>query len=218
MTASIIAVFGRFPARAALALAVAAAVALPGALRAESAVEEAGRMFAESVTATRGDSAVTLVATGKATRKKFVVKVYAMVHYLDTGRFPSREAAIEAIRNGTHVRRIVMEFVRGVGADKIRNAYREGFEKAVDPAHAEELAPLVDRFIEWHAHDVADGDRYVYTAWPDGRVDVEVQGESKPPIVNAAFAKALWDIWFGEHSPVDPRDLVKFTSERNEAE
>ncbi len=186
------------------------ALAVPTATRAESAVEEAGRAFAESVTAMRSDTSATLIATGRATRKKFVFKVYAMVHYLDTRDFPSREAAIEAIRSGTHPRRIVMEFVRDVDAGKIQDAYREAFAKHVDAAHADALGPLVDRFVGWHAEDVADGDRYVYTAWPDGRVDVVVRGRAKPPIVDGDFARALWDIWFGDGSPVNPEDLVRF--------
>jgi len=175
-------------------------------------VEESGRQFPDSVTVTDGTTTWTLHATGKATRKKFVVKVYAMVHYMDVATFPTRDDALTAVRDGTHVRRIEMEFVRGVGANKIANAYREGFAAHTTAAERTAIQPLIDQFVGYHNADVADGDRYEYTAFPGGRVTVTVQGNEKPAITNKTFARSLWAIWFGKNSVVQSKDLVKFTA------
>ncbi len=198
----------------AIATAIAVTLAVAAASAADTdTIEQSGRHFAKTVTVSDGTTEWTLHATGKATRKKLVIKVYAMVHYMDVAEFPSRSDAIAAALDGTHARRIEMEFVRGVGVDKVTHAYRAAFEKHTSSSEYKEIRPLVDQFIGYHTKDVADGDRFAFTAFPGGRVQFTIQGEEKPAIENQTFARALWAIWLGKGSVVKAKDLVKFTAE-----
>ena len=174
----------------------------------EDTVREADRSFPRKVTVRHGDADYDLTVTGTATRKKFIVKVYGIAHYMDVASFASEEEALAAARSGEHPSQITMEFVRDVGAEKIRNAYREGFEKN---ASAEDFQALSDQVILFLSFfdDVKKNDRFVLQRFPDGTVLTTAAGEEKDVIRDEKFASALWDIWFGDHSPVDRDDLVE---------
>jgi len=174
----------------------------------EAFVEKAGRNFPRAVTVNHNDQDFQLSATGTALRKKFVVKVYAMAHYMDTAEFADKDAALAAARSGKHPSQITMEFMRDVGADKIRDAYTEGFQKNSSEDDFGELAGLVTLFVSFF-DDVKKNDQIVLQRFPDGTVYTTVAGEKKDDIHDERFATVLWNIWFGDHSPVDRNDLVK---------
>ena len=181
-------------------------------------VEKAGRTFLREVTVSSGGDEHRLVVTGTAVRKKFVVKVYAVAHYLSTDAvgdgFADEDAALAEVLSGTHAERLVLEFVRDVGPDKIQGAFREGFEKNASDDEMPAIASDVETFVSWFDAEVKDGERYVFDRMPDGTVRTTVAGAEKDPIVNPTFASVMWRIWLGEDSIVDAGDLVKLVVTR----
>ncbi len=96
-------------------------------------------------------------------------------------------------------KRLVMHFVRGVGAKKLVHAWHEGFEKVSGKDEAEIRAgeKQLCSFME----DVSEGDEIVLTEIPGKGVEVRVKGKVKGVIPGRPFARALWAIWLGPNPP-----------------
>jgi len=171
------------------------------------------RIFPREVTLHHGETDYQLEATGATVRKKFIAKVYAIVHYMDVATFAGEDEALEAARSGEHASQITMEFARGVGAEKIRNAFRDGFKKNSSESDFSELQPLIALFVAYFDEKIEKNDQIVLQRFPDGTIVTIVAGEEMDPIRGMTFASALWDIWLGEHSIVDRKKLVKLTYE-----
>lgn len=150
-----------------------------------------------------------LTAAGQATRKKVVVKVYAMVHYMDATGFVDDDDALEAALSGEHAMQITMQFCRDVDAVKIQDAYRKSFEKHATDAELEEIDVEMSQFIDYFAEDAKKDDRFVLRSLPGGILLTSVGGQDMPPIENGTLASVVWRFWLAEGSIVDRDDLVK---------
>lgn len=181
----------------------------PAAWASDDVIEEAGREFPVRVTFSHDGTDYELTAAGQATRKKVVVKVYAIVHYMDATGFESKQAALDAALSGEHAMQISMKFCRDVDALKIQDAYRKGFEKNATEAEMEDIEGLVAQFVDYFTADVEKDDEYVLRSLPGGTILTLVNGEAQPPIQNVSFASLLWRIWLDKGSVVDREDLIK---------
>src|SRR4029079_15241076 len=74
----------------------------------------------------------TLVLNGMGLRKKFVIKVYVGGLYL-----PSRERSGAKVLAADAPRRMVLDFLYGVSADQMCDAWKEGLEDNTPNASAE---------------------------------------------------------------------------------
>jgi len=198
-----------WPRRGAWAALALCAVLAAGPAAAQETVEEAGKHFPVTVSLDVGGETQMLALTGTAVRKKFVVKVYAIAHYMAAGPFASEEAALAAALEDGPARQLTLDFNRGVGADKIQGAFREGFEKNATAEEAGNIQAAVEQFVGYFASDVAENEQYVLRRLPDGTVLTTVAGEEKPAITNPDFARVLWRIWLGEKAIVDRKKLVR---------
>lgn len=178
---------------------------------AQDTVEErsTGVRFPKTVSFQHDGADYTLNVTGVALRKKFFVKVYGMAHYWNAATFDDHDDALEAALSDEYAKQITMEFARDVDAEKIRNAFREGFEKNTSDEEMESISALVERFVGYFNEDVMKGKRYVLRWLPGGVVTTIIHGQEKDPIVSVTLADALWRIWLGEKSIVDRDDLVE---------
>ncbi len=122
------------------------------------------------------------------------IDVYVAGLYLP---HPTRDP--EAILADAGPKRLVMHFVRGVGAKKLVHAWHEGFEKAAGK-DLEEIRAGEKRLCSF-MEDVAAGDEIVLTEIPGRGVEVTVRGRVKGVIPGRAFARALWSIWLGPNPP-----------------
>lgn len=168
------------------------------------------RVFPAEVTIKAGEASYTLKATGAAVRKKVIIKVYGMVHYLQDPPRCSEAEAFRTILKDGKAKQITMEFVRDVTTDQIRDAYRDGFEANATDAEKKEIAPHVETFLSYFDAGVKENQQFVLRWLPGGKIVPIINNAEKPAIVNATFARVLWTIWFGEDSIVDREDLVKF--------
>ena len=95
-----------------------------------------------------------------------------------------------------------MHFVHSkVGADAIREAWRDGFG-ANSAATLPQLKERLERFSGWFDADLLKGEQVVLTYLPGQGTEVAVQGKVRGVIEGADFMRALWSVWLGE-KPAD---------------
>ena len=172
--------------------------------------ESTGKIFPKNVSFSYDDVDYTLTVTGTAVRKKFVFKVYGMVHYMQNPAESNSENVFSTILTDNYAKEIIMDFTRNVGADKIRDAFQSGFEKNATEEELKNIQPLVDQFLEYFNSEVKKNEQYILRWLPNGNVISIIQGKEYPVISSITFAKALWTIWFGKDSIVNRDDLIKF--------
>jgi hypothetical protein len=195
----------------ALAIILLSGILLYGSmLLAQETVKESstGKTFPATITVSHEGKNFTLALTGTAVRKKIVVKVYAVAHYMQDPPTGKENDLYPAILTDGKAKQLTMEFVRDVTASQIRGAYHDGFEENATKEEMKTLAPLLEKFLGNFSTDVKENDRFVLRWLPGGVVQAQVQGVDKPAITNPAFARILWSIWLGEDSIVDREDLV----------
>ena len=132
----------------------------------------------------------TLVLNGMALRKKVIFKVYIAGLYL-----PQKEKNAEKILKDDGMRRLIMHFVRSVGAGKINDAWYEGL-KANTPNHSPELKKQFDTLASY-MEEIKDGERIMFTYIPGKGTSVEVKGKVKGVLEGKEFADALFACWIG---------------------
>jgi len=136
---------------------------------------------------------VTLVLNGAGLRQAtaFKVSVYVAALYVPK---PSNDAA--ALLTADTPKQITLQFVRNVGANDLRKAWTEGFErnaKATLPA----LKDRISTFNGW-MEDMKTGGRMNFSYKIGSGVEVNVNGAAKGTINGDDFAKALFAIWLGD--------------------
>lgn len=146
----------------------------------------------------------TLEATGVSTRKKFFVKVYSVVHYMQDPQGKGR-AAFKQILDSDKTKELSFIWVRDVSSKKFKDGYKESFTKAMGRGKNQ---AEVNKFLGFFKNPVRNGDKQVLIWFPDGTIEVLINGSSAGTIKNEAFAKGLWSIWFGKSSVVNKNDLV----------
>jgi hypothetical protein len=144
---------------------------------------------------TMEDSHGTLTLNGLGTRKAtfLKVKVYVGGLYLSKKTNDAKEA--QDLPNPKFIR---MHFVRDVSAEKLRDGWKESFAAA----HGKEGEAKFPAFQEFLGalEDVEKGDE-VLLNFTDKGIEVTVKGKAKGTIGDAAFAKALFAVWFV--NPID---------------
>ena len=113
-----------------------------------------------------------LVLNGQGLRKKAIFKVYVGGLYL-----PEKQTTASAILGNDTARRMVLHFVRSVGADSISGAWDDCL-KANRPNASAELRENFSKLSSW-MDDVKTGERLVFTYVPGEGTSVEVKGAKK---------------------------------------
>lgn len=143
------------------------------------------------------------VTTGSSLRVKsigpFTAKVYTITHMMkERPREGSRKGMIEAEVD----KQFLLFFQRDVDADKIKNAFREGFKMNGygDTAKIEQFVGAVGK------GDVVEYDKdkkgppsisVVYNAKAQATT-INVPGHGTATIGGVDFMKAAWSLWFGK--------------------
>ncbi|HXE58819.1 MAG TPA: chalcone isomerase family protein [Gemmatimonadales bacterium] len=132
----------------------------------------------------------TLVLNGMALRKKAIVKVYVAGLYL-----PARESDADRILRADEPRRVVMQFLRGVDAKKMCDAWDDALRE--NTPEASEALKAQFRTLCGYMEDVEKGEQFVFTYVPGQGTTVEVRGKAKGTIEGKEFADALFKAWIG---------------------
>ena len=195
-----------------LSILLAATVCIASTvLWAQDSVEEPStdKLFPAEVSFDHDGVSYELAVSGLTVRKKMFFKVYGIAHYMNATGFENEEAAIEAALSDEHAKQITMDFSRCVDAEKIQNAYRDGFKKNASEEEMTEITDLVDQFVGYFETEVEEDEIYILRWLPGGIVLTTVTGAEMEPIINTTFATLLWKIWLGDDSIVDEKKLVK---------
>lgn len=131
-----------------------------------------------------------LVLNGLALRKVVFFKVYVGGLYLPR---PITDGAEVLANDGE--RRVVMHFLRSVGADDLSKAWLEGLEANTPEAPAEVRAQF-ETLCGWMS-DVEEGDEMVVTYVPGEGTSVTMRGLPRGVLPGKAFADALFACWIG---------------------
>jgi len=176
-----------------LAALLLLALAAPPAAADAVTEPRSGTEFPARVLAAAGADTVALEALGTGLRTKWRVKVYAACLYVAEGA-DLGEDRHAALIHGDAPRRIVMHFLRGVGAGKVAGAFRDGIRKTLREGHDE----AVDAFCGLFAEDLREGEEIVLTQLPGAGLVVERSGTRLGAVADAGVVAAVWATWFGD--------------------
>lgn len=163
------------------ALAVSALAGTKAGVTMPDTVEVAGKQL-------------TLNGMGLREATRFKVDVYVAGLYLEN---PSSDPA-EIIRSD-QVKRLVLQFKRGVDRGDIVEAWRTGFQGNATVPLAQ-IQPQIDQ-LEAMMPDFREGNTLTFTYIPGDGVHVHVGTTEKGVLRGKSFADSLFAIWLGPKPP-----------------
>ena len=172
-------------------LKLAVCVLLFGLSSNSSALEVANVNVQESISIDGSDS--KLVLNGAGIRKKYFVKVYVGALYLT-----QKAASVDAVINQAGAKRVLMNFVRNVSADKLTNGWNDGFSANQSDTEMAALQASLDEFNKLFV-SVNEGDEILLDYLPGQGTRVTIKGEVKGTVPGEDFYKALLLVWLGEY-------------------
>lgn len=167
-----------------------------------------GTKFPQEVSFEHEGKEFHLQATGAATRKKLIVKVYSVAHYLQEGKKFHKSDILQEIMKDANAKQLTIKWLYGVSAEKVQNGYQDSFKKALGSEEYRSLENDINKYVSLFTQDVQKGDEHVLRWLPGGDIEVSINDQAAGTIVDKDFAKGLWSIWFGPHSVVDRNSLI----------
>jgi hypothetical protein len=165
-----------------------------------------GESFPASISFNADGKDYQLEATGVSTRKKLIIKVYSVAHYLQKGATAGSDK-LQTILSDLNAKQLSIKWVRAVPADKVKDGYNESFKTAIqDPAYTQ-VQSAIKTYLAFFNQDVQKGDEHIIRWIPGGTIEVLINGKTAGTIKDPEFAKGLWNIWFGNKSVVN-RDAL----------
>lgn len=188
-------------------LFLSACVLCVSILSAQEVTDKAtGATFPDTISINQGGKDFTLKATGVSTRKKFFVKVYSVASYVEDGAGLTQSDAFDKILEPGKMKQLTLKWVRAVDEAKIKEGYNETFNKIVANGNGS-LKEFADKYVSFFGA-VNNGDVHEIRWTPENVVVVLINGQEKGTIESEAFAKVLWQIWFGKASVVNRDQLI----------
>lgn len=166
-----------------------------------------GVAFPRQVSFDANNQQYQLEATGVATRKKLVVKVYSIAHYLQKGAAQGGDK-MQAIMSDKNAKQFTIKWVRDVAVDKVQGAYQEAFHKVFSQQDYASLQNEINQFTQYFNNEAHKGDEYVLRWIPEGTIEIIINGNKVGSVNNVRFAQGLWNVWFGPSSVVKVDDLT----------
>jgi hypothetical protein len=171
-----------------------------------------GEAFPKEVNFDYDGKSYALDATGVATRKKLVVKVYSIAHYLQKGEGIQGGDPFQKILSDNLAKQLTIQWVRDVSHDKMQEAFQEAFHKVFPDTYNRDMKAPIEQFLKLFPQDVHKGDQYVIRWIPGGTIEVLINGKETGHFTNPEFAKGVWSIWLGPYSIVKRDELVSLMS------
>lgn len=165
-----------------------------------------GEQFPAEITVSHQGKNYDLEATGVATRKKLIVKVYSIASYLQKGAQGSDPLA--KIMSSENAKQLTIKWVRDVPVSKVVETYRESFKTVLEGSQGMDINKDIETYLSFFTQDAAKGGELVLRWFPKGYVEVLIDGKTAGTITSEPFAKALWSIWFGKKSVVNVDQLL----------
>ena len=167
-----------------------------------------GELFPKTVSFDHNGKQYHLEATGATTRKKLIIKVYSLAHYLQKKEGRNAGDRFQSILRDDVAKQFTMRWLHNVDVDKIQEAYQDGFRKNLSPDVYNRLQNEIDQFISFFNQPAKKGDEYILRWIPGGMVEVHMNGKKAGSVTNPDLARGLWSIWVGDKSIVNRDQLV----------
>jgi len=172
------------------------------------------KQFPHNIVVEHNNKQLDLFMTGLTIRRKYFLKIYSMAHYieqqpdgLDSGI--SDEIIYKNILQNNGAKQISMVFLRSLTAQQIQKSLRSGIELNTNKQEYLQILPQVEEFMHAIDEDVKKNDEFIIRWFPDGSVISIFHNKKISAIKSDRFARTLWLIWFGDHSVVDRKSLIK---------
>jgi hypothetical protein len=179
-----------------LACALAAWLAA-GAFAADGMNVGSARYPATTVVNANG-TGVNLVLTGAAMRQRYLFNVYAIAGYVQAGTAISNA---EELARADVVKQLHLVMQRDVAGRDVAESFRAAIRvNYPEPAFNAEVDALVQKLRDGTARR---GEQILLTHLPGVGLQVSVSGKDPFVIKNAAFSKAVWDIYLGANNVSD---------------
>ena len=124
----------------------------------------------------------------------FTFDVCAFAFYVEEGKLDKNKNPIDQLFEDGPSKYLVINFVRGVKAKDIRDAYEEGFKKIVTNYNTPKAKQVIEPFLN-ALIDVNKNEKMEYTWSAGGNIELTIKGQKKHSFQNVGFAKALWAIY-----------------------
>lgn len=164
-----------------------------------------GEVFPDTVSFDFEGNKYNLDLTGTAIRKKYIVKVYAVAHYLEQGPVLTGDK-YEQILTDDRAKQLTMRWLRGVTAEQLVHGYKESLEAVFGKDN--EFSDEVEAFLGFLNVNVKKGDVHILRWIPGGVIEYLINDQKVGTIENEAFAKGLWATWIGPNSVVNRQELT----------
>jgi hypothetical protein len=135
-----------------------------------------------------------LKLNGMGARKATMFNVLVYVG----GLYVENKSTDPAVIMKAPLKAVRMKFRRDVGADKLRDRWKEAFKENCKADCAALDQTIADFFS--HVKDAKDGDVIQFVFSGDS-VEMKIREEKPVAIKNAAFANLLLSTWIGDHPP-----------------
>ena len=178
-----------------------------------TAAPHSGKAVPNRVEFTDQAGELSLSITGVAVRRKFLVDVYSIAHYMHPPPSGELSAVLRAVLEEGSVKQVTMTFLRDLEAERIRRSMVRAFERNATDAEFREIAPHVESFTQAIEHDVEPGDEFTIRWFPGGTTAFLFEGREILRLTSRTFARIMWATWFGERAVVDRTELLRFVTD-----
>jgi len=167
-----------------------------------------GVSFPREITFDANGKQYQLQATGVATRKKLIIKVYSIASYLQKSAIGAAGDKFDKLLSDDNAKQLTIKYVREINPTQIRDAFLDSFKRVFPGQDYIQMQDDLTNFLQFFGQGVRRGDEYAFRWIPGGIVEVLINGKKVGSVNNPAFAQGLWKIWLGQNSIVDRNDLV----------
>ena len=172
------------------------------------------KQFPHNIVVEHNNKQLDLFMTGLTIRRKYFLNIYSIAHYIEQqpdglDSDISDDIIYKNILQNNGAKQISMVFLRSLTAQQIQKSLRSGIELNTNKQEYLQILPQVEEFMHAIDEDVKKNDEFIIRWFPDGSVISIFQDKKISAIKNDRFARTLWLIWFGDHSVVDRKSLIK---------
>lgn len=170
-----------------------------------------GQSFPSSISIENNGKTYELEATGVATRKKLIIKVYSIASYLQKNA-AGGATVLDKILSDENAKQLTMRYVFNANVNQVQEAFESSFHRVFSDQEYAKQQATITKFLSFFNQPLNKGDECILRWFPGGVVEVLINGKKTGEITDAAFAKGLWQVWLGANSIVNRDDLVSLKS------
>ena len=149
-----------------------------------------------------------LQLTGTSLRKKFGFKVYRVAHYREKGTPQTDGDKFQHVLNDDKAKELYIKWIHAASSKQMHDGYIDSFKNTLSPADYEQLNPKIQQYLSFFNEPIQKGDIMVIRWIPGGKIQLLLNDKEKGNLTDPTFAKALWNLWFGEKSVVNREELL----------